>query len=450
MAATSFPSQIRSTYVTYFQKECASAINTLVPRTEEKTQIALSTYEQVQTLFRIHTLTLEDQKQALIAAHFDNTEQLFFNPDFLQATELEEAYEKANQLFTDRFVTHYPDIGIDYGRLCVGSRQKWDAPDLKKHDKMAPFRIKYPSFRAVRGDGNCFYTGFTIALLEHVVKTGQTLPLLTRIVERDEWDSPGRQNVLELLAELTSNPEVLEERLQTNQHILCVDNLLRSIAAAEMRAHPGNYGPFLDKTLEEYIKENVLPMGENADHHAILALCRAFEFPILIHDVGVDTHLNGTHMGDEALPPIAALCRDGEHYFFFYSEASPRTISATVPSPISLSFPSSSRSLNSSISASKTSGSSKSVAPFRATVRFNPGSGNTLEIWGKGPGMDSWKKGVPLRKSGADSWIWESSSAFEPFEYKIVIKKKGGSVQWESGMNHKMIAGKSVEIKPHF
>lgn len=81
----------------------------------------------------------------------------------------------------------------------------------------------------------------------------------------------------------------------------------------------------------------------------------------------------------------------------------------------------------------------------RLSIRCDAGKGNAFKIYGTGPGM-SWQKGVDLKKVGDDLWVWETSSYFNNFEYKIATN----SNRWETGPNHRAQFGKMEEVFSRF
>ena len=76
-------------------------------------------------------------------------------------------------------------------------------------------------------------------------------------------------------------------------------------------------------------------------------------------------------------------------------------------------------------------------------VKFN-GNG-TLFIHGTGPGM-SWQQGVRLDKIDNNTWVFNTLTQFENFEYKLVLNDQ----TWENGPNHRINCGKKEEIIPQF
>lgn len=90
---------------------------------------------------------------------------------------------------------------------------------------------------------------------------------------------------------------------------------------------------------------------------------------------------------------------------------------------------------------------SSSVPITYITVKYNAGYGNSLSMCGTGPNM-SWEadKALLLRCVGDDTWVYETSSSFEPFHFKILLNGK----VWEEGDDHIVSKDKPVEIVPRF
>ncbi len=79
------------------------------------------------------------------------------------------------------------------------------------------------------------------------------------------------------------------------------------------------------------------------------------------------------------------------------------------------------------------------------TVRYDAGLGNKLYIRGQGGGL-SWEKGIELKNTGGDTWVYETQDDFANLEYKILLNNNG----WEKDANHKIERGKRVEFTPNF
>jgi hypothetical protein len=81
----------------------------------------------------------------------------------------------------------------------------------------------------------------------------------------------------------------------------------------------------------------------------------------------------------------------------------------------------------------------------RVTIRYNVGYSNTLFIRGKGPGL-SWDRGVKLKNTGPDEWVWETNLPFSDCEFKVLINDQ----QFESGENHHIHDGIALQYTPQF
>ncbi len=87
----------------------------------------------------------------------------------------------------------------------------------------------------------------------------------------------------------------------------------------------------------------------------------------------------------------------------------------------------------------------KRTATTRVTVKFDVGFGNILFIRGKGASL-SWDKGVMLRNSKPDEWVWETNTPFSACEFKVLINDS----EYEIGDNHPLTQGASIQYTPKF
>lgn len=80
------------------------------------------------------------------------------------------------------------------------------------------------------------------------------------------------------------------------------------------------------------------------------------------------------------------------------------------------------------------------------TVQYDVGFSNSLFIRGEGlPGL-SWDKGVELKNSQSNEWVWETHENFCDGEFKILINDQ----IFELGENHKISAGSCTRLNPKF
>ncbi|MBA3722595.1 MAG: hypothetical protein H0W88_09365 [Parachlamydiaceae bacterium] len=87
----------------------------------------------------------------------------------------------------------------------------------------------------------------------------------------------------------------------------------------------------------------------------------------------------------------------------------------------------------------------KSNIQSKVTIKFDVGFKNHLTIRGKGANL-SWEKGIALKNTKPDEWVWETDATFPNCEFKILINDK----QYEAGENHNLKAGTSITYTPKF
>lgn len=85
------------------------------------------------------------------------------------------------------------------------------------------------------------------------------------------------------------------------------------------------------------------------------------------------------------------------------------------------------------------------------TVKYNTGFGNFLSICGTGPNM-GWTtdKATRLRCVDTDTWVYETTTLFEKFEYKIILNNENGKIEEQHQVLHIITKGKPVVIYPNF
>lgn len=83
--------------------------------------------------------------------------------------------------------------------------------------------------------------------------------------------------------------------------------------------------------------------------------------------------------------------------------------------------------------------------PTRVTIRYDVGFNNHIFIRGKGAGL-SWDRGVLLKNTGPDEWIWETTHSFETCEFKVLINDQ----HYEAGDNRTLQEGTWVQYTPTF
>lgn len=96
---------------------------------------------------------------------------------------------------------------------------------------------------------------------------------------------------------------------------------------------------------------------------------------------------------------------------------------------------------------------SKDAAPIqsskelktRVIVKYDVGYANDLYLRGKGAEL-SWEKGVKLKNTKPDEWVWETNVPFSNCEFKVLINDQ----VYETGENHPLHCGSCISYSPHF
>ena len=100
---------------------------------------------------------------------------------------------------------------------------------------------------------------------------------------------------------------------------------------------------------------------------------------------------------------------------------------------------------NQELLASNTNPMDRKNQKTRITVKYDVGFNNQLYIRGKGLTL-SWDKGLPLKNTKSDEWVWEAEGNTSHFEFKVLVNDK----QYEIGENHHLNAGATIAYSPHF
>jgi hypothetical protein len=82
----------------------------------------------------------------------------------------------------------------------------------------------------------------------------------------------------------------------------------------------------------------------------------------------------------------------------------------------------------------------------RIVANYDCGFPNTLFIRGEGVSTLSWNKGVPMKNTGSNQWVWESERPFTHCEFKVLVNDN----YYEMGENHKINFGQDYSINPQF
>lgn len=81
----------------------------------------------------------------------------------------------------------------------------------------------------------------------------------------------------------------------------------------------------------------------------------------------------------------------------------------------------------------------------RVVIHCNAGFNNNIFIRGNGADL-SWDKGIMLRNTKADEWVWETNQPFRSCEFKVLLNDS----QYENGDNHILTCEDCIEYTPHF
>lgn len=193
------------------------------------------------------------------------------------------------------------DFSANIGATNVGFRQG-----------CAYLATQYTSYRAVRGDGNCYYRAFLFALVEHLCKKSAATDELSRIrdyVNRSIEDvvkcgydrftiDMFHEEMVELLTAVAKEREQqgpssssssissslynrLNEENATSDYCVWY---LRVITSAYLKSDPDRFVHFLDNPLyidvATYCAKEIDPMGKECSMVGVLALAEAFRINV--------------------------------------------------------------------------------------------------------------------------------------------------------------------------
>lgn len=82
----------------------------------------------------------------------------------------------------------------------------------------------------------------------------------------------------------------------------------------------------------------------------------------------------------------------------------------------------------------------------RIVVQMDGTFDSTLYLRGEGPPELSWEKGIELKHTKPDEWVFETDKLFSGGEFKVLINDK----TYELGESHRLYPGASIRINPHF
>jgi len=385
-----------------------------------------------------------------------------------QSTALEGRVSKLFLALNHTIRTNYPLANIAEPDLRVG-----DIRSTINLEKPSKHLAKFPHFRKILGDGNCFYTSFTVRFLENIVKKSNDYEAMIKFIRSDAdgvKDKNLKQFVIDTLTNLSKNPSSLEKVLKDNQIILPLVRYFRSIVANEMlvnqKTHeetfaisllgdfPKDADTLFDKSYVQLVHDYVSSMGKDATNISISILCRMLDFPCRIYSDELPKPVDAL----DGREPKAIFIRASEHYFVAYSKTDkvpfeekakeykkrdPMAGKDTVPDRSS--FEISDEEL--AFSLRPVSISPKDVTPakkIRITFHFKAGTKNKLYIRGEGSPELSWHKGIVMRHVSKTKWVWETScSDLSSLKFKVMLN----DTTWEKGNDHTLKTG---ENRPEF
>lgn len=81
----------------------------------------------------------------------------------------------------------------------------------------------------------------------------------------------------------------------------------------------------------------------------------------------------------------------------------------------------------------------------RVVVHYDVGFNNSISIQGSGTNL-SWEKGITLKNTRPDEWVWETDQVFDSCEFKVLINDS----HYELGNNHTLNCHNCLEYTPIF
>jgi ubiquitin thioesterase protein OTUB1 len=185
---------------------------------------------------------------------------------------------------------------------------------------------QYSSYRAIRGDGNCFYRAFLFAYLEILLGMHASGDLETRSVAENElmrmlsvleeckgilvafgyaeiiWED-FHSMLEELLTSLFQRPlsEPLEGAFQENADSDYYIWFMRLLTAVAIKQQADRFLPFVDSEyngIHDFVSKEIEPMGRECEHVQITALTELLRVPVRVE------YLDGRPVGAEGLGAV--------------------------------------------------------------------------------------------------------------------------------------------------
>jgi ubiquitin thioesterase protein OTUB1 len=198
--------------------------------------------------------------------------------------------------------------------------------------KVAGLKAKYPAFRAVRGDGNCFYRAYLCSLLQHFarVQDGAAIKELydrvdgskARLVALGMPDyciEDFHEMLLDevkFVRDTSPTPEAVAAHFNDNDVSMYCVMYARFLTSGYMQEHPEDFAPFVPqgKTVKEFTRTEVEPMDRESEQLQIQALVSELKVPLRIEYIDQSAGpVNGHNFPHDAEPLVVLLYRPG-HY----------------------------------------------------------------------------------------------------------------------------------------
>ncbi|CAG0879538.1 unnamed protein product [Cyprideis torosa] len=193
---------------------------------------------------------------------------------------------------------------------------------------------KYPKFRRMRGDGNCFFRSMAFALLEQLsspeCKEKWDKLYKTMRESRDELVKLGfpvftlddfHQSALSTMDAVKKNPEKVAEKFNEPGVADYFVVYLRLLTSAEIQKQEDFYGNFIEGqgSVREFCQHEVEPMYKESDNVHIIALTSALSASVRVEylDRAEGSSTSSYDFPEGSEPTVFLLYRPG-HYDVLY------------------------------------------------------------------------------------------------------------------------------------
>ncbi|KAH9512498.1 OTU domain, ubiquitin aldehyde binding [Bulinus truncatus] len=175
--------------------------------------------------------------------------------------------------------------------------EEYTKEDAVYRHKFEDLKTRYANLRKTRGDGNCFFRAFGFAYLESLFKDPTDYQRFLELVERskDELVALGfpqftLEDFYDTFIDIVKQVKTLgsvEKLLETFNDQGLSDYFvvyLRLLVSGYLQQKQEEYIHFIDgeRTVQQFCRQEVEPMGKESDHIHIVALTRALHVPIVV------------------------------------------------------------------------------------------------------------------------------------------------------------------------